>query len=231
MQVKEIYLDLREWEQYAKNNNNVWTLTSEAFKDPLVLKLVYDKSDEKRFQSYVEKCNDVLKILQEKQKDLDEKIQKQQHIIEEISRIRDNENELLRKSEELLFKNKDCYNRILDLEDVENENKTILLNKINKINSYLEENQPKKILRYHGEELINGLDPYYWEIEIPAWKYITIESITIHPQNEFVLNEDQTTYKTIVVEDTYDLAIQLIGSNAIDKPTALVELDILFFQI
>jgi hypothetical protein len=42
MEIKDIYLDLREGPQYAKNQNNVWLLESEMFKDPLKLNIVYD---------------------------------------------------------------------------------------------------------------------------------------------------------------------------------------------
>lgn len=231
MQVKEIYLDLKEGEQYAKKNNNVWTLTSEAFKDPLVLKLVYDDSDKQVFQSYVDKCNETLKIIQDKQKELEEKIKQQQHVIDEISRIRDNENELLWKAKELINNNENLKEKIENVNRISDSKYIELWSKVNKISEYLDKNPQKKIYRYHWEELINWLDPYFWEIEIPSWKYITIESIIIHPQNEYVLNEDQTTYKTIIVDDVYNLAIQLNWSNAINKPTALVELDILFFQI
>ena len=230
MQVKEIYLDLKEGEQYAKRNNNVWTLTSEAFKDPLKIKLVYDNEDKKLLEKYVEDCKNY-KALELKERELDKKIKEQQHIIEEISRIRDNENELLWKAKELISNNKDLKSNVTDLQNVNNENFIILLNKINKIKDEIDKNPQKKIYRYHGEDIINWFDTYYWDIEIPTWKYITIEAYTFHPQNEFVLNEDITLYKTICVEWSYTPATQLMWSNAIDKPTALVELDILFFQV
>lgn len=231
MQVKEIYLDLKEGEQYAKKNNNVWTLTSEAFKDPLKIKLVYDNEDKKLLEKSVLECKNYYEKLESKERELENKIKQQQYLIDEMSRIRDEENKLLWKAKELILSNRSLESNITDLQNVNNENFTILLNKIKETNQYLLDHPQKQIYRYHWEELINWLDPYYWEIEIPSWKYITIESITIHPQNEFVLNEDQTTYKTIIVDDVYNVAIQLQGENAIDKPTALIELDILFFQI
>ena len=45
MQIKEFYLDLREWPQYAKKNWNVWLLESEAFKEPLRFEFSFDLED------------------------------------------------------------------------------------------------------------------------------------------------------------------------------------------
>ena len=45
MQIKQFYLDLREWPQYARNNWNVWLLESEAFKEPLKFEFTFDLDD------------------------------------------------------------------------------------------------------------------------------------------------------------------------------------------
>jgi hypothetical protein len=45
MEVKSIYLDLQKAELNKKGKKSVWKLESEAFKEPLELKIGYDDED------------------------------------------------------------------------------------------------------------------------------------------------------------------------------------------
>ena len=67
MQIKQFYLDLREGPQYAKNNNNVWLLESEAFKEPLKFEFTFDLDDITRLQKIEESCRDYYDLILRKE--------------------------------------------------------------------------------------------------------------------------------------------------------------------
>jgi hypothetical protein len=90
----------------------------------------------------------------------------------------------------------------------------------------------KKIFRYHWSEFISWLDSYYWnDIPVPTWDYYIIEKIHFVNKNEYCVNEDIVEITSQSISEYYNPVIQLKGSNWIDKPNALVEIDILFFQL
>ena len=50
MEVKSVYLDLQEW----KKKGNVWRLESEAFKDPIEIKIWYDNHELAEFKKRID---------------------------------------------------------------------------------------------------------------------------------------------------------------------------------
>ena len=232
MQIKEFYLDLREWPQYAKNNNNVWLLESEAFKEPLKFEFTFDSEDLEKLKKIEEACRDYYDMIIKKESMfnniVDGIIEKEKMIAESYQRLE----EISAKYDLLLKQIKEKENIIKEKELQEN-NKIWDLNKQlklleNKINLPL----PQKIYINKREEFVSWDDPYICSpYKLPSWDYIIIEQYEYEPQNEYVMNSDRIWFKREHIDEEYYPCIQLNWSNAIDKPVSKVRLNVLFFQI
>jgi hypothetical protein len=68
MEVKSIYLDLQKAEPKKKGNKTVWKLESEAFKEPMELKIGYDNHELAEFNR---KYDSLYSAFQSIEKELD----------------------------------------------------------------------------------------------------------------------------------------------------------------
>lgn len=232
MEIKEFYLDLREWPQYAKKQDNVWLLESEMFKEPLKLCVWYDDND-KRELEYVKK--DCLRIREDLEKEYDrvrKLIEEQTKIIEDLKQFKVEEQRIIDWYKEMQDEEKQKRKDLKKTKE-EIDTKTDWLNKkIDELFVLINKKPDRKIFRYHWSEFISWLEPYYWEdICLPTWDYIIIEKKHFDGKNEYCMNQDTVEFNSTSIINNYNPLIQLQGSNAIDKPNALVELDILFFQL
>lgn len=232
MQIKEFYLDLREWPQYAKNNNNVWLLESEAFKEPLKFTFSFDNNDIKSMEKIEESCKDyyesmikreekwnaILESLLDKEKLITEGYQRLEEISEKYDRIID---QIKRKED--LIKEKELE-----------ENKKIweISKEVNLLNKKIDLPEPQKIYSNSWDEFIAWDETYIcYPYKLPAGDYVILEQYEYDPQNEYVLNQDEIQIKELHLEWQYFPMIKLYSENAMDKPVAKVRLNILFFQI
>ena len=232
MQIKQFYLDLREWPQYAKNNNNVWLLESEAFKEPLKFEFTFDLDDIARLKKIEESCRDYYDMILKKEdtfnKIIDWVIEKEKMITDSYKKLE----EISAKYDLLLKQIKEKENIIKEKELQENS-KILELNKQlklleNRINLPL----PQKIYSNKREEFVAWDDTYICSpYKLPGGAYIIIEQYEYEPQNEYVMNTNEIKFREEYIETEFYPSIQLLGSNAIDKPVAKVRLNVLFFQI
>lgn len=232
MQIKEFYLDLREWPQYGKKERNVWLLESEAFKEPLKFKFTFDSEDLEKLQKIENSCrdyydlvlrkekafNDIVDWIYLKQKEIEDKLKQLELIYQKMDEI---SNKLIEKEKTLKKK------------DLEENNKLIeILEKVNNIRKEIDLPKPSKIYSKQWEEFISWDDTYYWsKYDIAPWEYYIIEKFEYEPQNEYVMNKDEVKISKVYIEDWFVPEIQLLWSNAIDKPVAKVKLYVLFFKI
>ena len=68
MEVKSIYLDLQKAEPKKKGQKTVWKLESEAFKEPLELKIGYE---DKELDEFRKKYDGLLKVFHNIEQELD----------------------------------------------------------------------------------------------------------------------------------------------------------------
>lgn len=232
MQIKDFYLDLREWPQYAKKNWNVWLLESEAFKEPLKFEFTFDLEDQKSLKCIEQNCKDyyqsmigreqkwnaILESLLDKEKLITDGYQK----LEEISN----------KYDLLLEQIKEKENLIKEKELQENHKIKEINSKVNRLEEKISLPLPQKIYTNQWEEFVAWDDPYVcYPYKLPGWDYVVIEQYEYEPQNEYVANTDEIQFKQVYIENEYYPCIHLKGENAIDKPVCKVRLNILFFQV
>ena len=232
MQIKDFYLDLREWPQYARKNWNVWLLESEAFKAPLKFEFTFDLEDIAKLKRIEESCRDYYDRILKKESTfnniIDWIIEKEKMIENSYKRLE----EISAKYDLLLKQIKEKENIIKEKELQEN-NKIWELNKQlklleNRINLPL----PQKIYINQWDEFVSWDELYICSpYKLPWWDYVIIEQYEYEPQNEYVMNSDEIQFKWVRIENEYFPCIQLKWSNAIDKPVSKVRLNILFFQI
>lgn len=232
MQIKEFYLDLREWPQYAKNNNNVWLLESEAFKEPLKFTFKLDLNDirsieaiEKSCKEYYEalilreeKWNAILESLLDKEKLITEGYQRLEEISDKYDKIID---QIKRKEDLIKEKELKENHKIGEIQKI-----------VNLLEKKIDLPEPQKIYSNSWDEFIAGDECYIcYPYKLPAGDYVILEQYEYDPKNEYVLNQDEIKINQVHLEWQYFPMIKLYSENAMDKPVAKVRLNILFFQI
>lgn len=232
MQIKEFYLDLREWPQYAKKNNNVWLLESEAFKEPLRFEFTFDTEDLSKLKKSEEVCRDYYNLILRKEETfnniIDGIIEKEKMITNSYQKLE----EISQKYDLLLNQIKEKENLIKEKELKENEKIKEIDKKVNHLEDKINLPLPQKIYSNQWEEFISWDDLYICTpFDLPSGRYIVIEQYEYEPQNEYVRNIDEIKFKEVNIEKEYFPCIQLLWENAIDKPVSKVRLHILFFQI
>lgn len=232
MEIKEFYLDLREGPQYAKKNENIWLLESEMFKEPLKLCVWYDDNDKREIEKIKKDCLDIKESLNKEYEKVYKLIEKQTEVLKDLEALKVEEQRIIDWYKELQQEEKQKRRDIKQSKN-EIEKQTDWMNKkINELFALVNKKPDRKIFRYHGTEFINWLDPYYWEdIILPTWDYCIIEKQHFESKNEYCINEDEIKINSCSIENAYNPVIQLKWINGIDKPNALVEIDILFFQL
>lgn len=232
MEIKEFYLDLREGPQYAKKNENVWLLESEMFKEPLKLCVWYDDNDKREIERIKKDCLEIKESLNKEYEKVYGLIEKQTEVLKDIEALKIEEQRIIDWYKELQQEEKEKRKDIKQSKN-EIEKQTDWMNKkINELFALLNKKPDRKIFRYHWSEFISWLDPYYWEdINLPSWDYVIIEKRHFDWKNEYCINKDTVEFNSTSIINNYNPLIQLQWSNWIDKPNALVEIDILFFQL
>lgn len=233
MQIKEFYLDLKEWPQYGKKNHNVWLLESEAFKEPLRFKFAFDSEDDLKLERIKNSCQDYYDLILKKESTFNEIINKLEDKLRVITISYQKLEEISEKYDKILEQIKEKEKLIKDKELEENNKIKEIKKEVNIIKEKLDLPEPKKIYSKQWEEFIVWDDTYYWApFILQPWEYYIIEKYEYEPQNEYVQNIDEIKIKQMYIKDEgYIPEIQLLWSNAIDKPVSKVKLYVLFFKI
>ena len=234
MEVTNIYLDLKEWPKYATKNKTIWSLESEAFKDPLSLKIEYSDWDKTFFTDQIEALNSLI-IHQDKQIETLNKL-----IIEYKSYIDDYNKALEDKNTEINRINKrykDIIERLTAVDTaIENNQKDIewiqlINNQIREKNNEIEQIIMRRPIVYEDEQFISWLLDYYFKPIELTWKYLIITKSNIIEKNEYVNNENDIVYEIKEIEWIYLPKYQLISTNKLNKPTAKIKLSVLFIPM
>ena len=231
MEVKSIYLDLQKAELNKRGKKSVWKLESEAFKEPLELKIGYDDEDLKLAYREIADIKHEQEILDKKITRLDGDNVNHNLFREEFQNKVNNKqqqiNELRGKIENQNKEISQLYKVIADAKTtIETQSGTILhlQDKLKEIEKKL----TKQPMVYSDKTFISGHESCgLTMIEIPSGEYLVISKYMLCDKNEFVDNEDDIVFSKITVNDNcYIPMYQLYGGTDLDKPCATVYWDL-----
>lgn len=232
MQIKDFFLDLREWPQYAKKQNNLWLLESEAFKEPLHFTFEFDSQDKKELEQTKEECKRWFTLIQEREKERNKILEWLQRKEQEITKGYQRYQELDEKYDNLLRKIKEREEKVNKKISEDNHQIENIHHELKAIRKEISLPQPQKVYTNTWDEFVAWTDVYYgYPFLLPHWDYIILEQYEYEPQNEYVMNQDEIKIMETYIRWKYIPNIQLEASNMIDKPVSKVRLTVLFFQI
>ena len=229
MQVKKIYMDLKEAKPGINQWRDVWVLESEAFKDPITIDIAYDDKDKEFIEaskSVVEnQVKEAWRILQK----IEDKIWAWNEVIEEY---REKLKEKDSKIEDLTKRlEKSGKEKVQLLKEAKKDRDTI-----DKLNEQLE--TVKELLHnvalkttkeprvFNGQTFVswNWISALTW-LKVPDGDYIVSEVLRIVEKNEYVENNDMEVhaYNLHVSDGLFVPEYDLIGTTAIDTPTATID--------
>lgn len=229
MQVKKIYMDLKEAKLEQRQGRDVRVLEEEAFKDPITLEIAYDDKD----RDFIEACKSTVenqtkeawRILQK----IEDRIWWRNQVIEEY---REKLKEKDSKIEDLTKRlEKSGKEKVQLLKEAKKDRDTI-----DKLNEQLE--TVKELLHnvalkttkeprvFSGQTFVswNWISALTW-LKVPDGDYIVSEVLRIIEKNEYVENDDMEihAYNLHVSDGLFVPEYDLIGTTAIDTPTATID--------
>lgn len=237
MEIKEVYLDLKSWPQYAKKNKSVFTLESEAFKDPLKFKFVYDNSELNKFNNDINELRHDIQLIKDDIKSLVGTIKLMNEAIDKQRKRFDNhldEHTSIDTSIQELDQNqKDTEKRIKLLAErigTINSKNDEIVEYINIMNNRISKLKP---MIFELSDFVSWNGVYYFNtLQVPCGDYAVIQTTNILEHNEYVLNRDSTEYYKIHVDEKwYTPSIQLQTETGLDTPTATIQITFLFFPM
>lgn len=236
MEVKSVYLDLQKAELNKRGKKSVWKLESEAFKEPLELKIGYDDEDLKlayreiaNLKATVESCDRRVTHLwydwtrvEEMREEFQNKINNKQNQLNEFR-------EKAKKQDEEINQ---LYKVIASLKTmVETQSGTILsLQDSMKLMKQKLAKQPTVI---HDKAFISWRESTgLWVIELRDGDYLMIAKYKVWEHNEYVVNEDELLFDKIHVEGQHYIPFyKLEWGTELDTPTAEIHYDLIFIPI
>jgi DNA repair exonuclease SbcCD ATPase subunit len=169
MEIKEFYLDLREGPQYAKQNNNIWLLESEMFKDPLKFCVGYDDNDKRELEKIKKDCLEIKESLNKEFEKVYKLIEQQTEVLKDLKTLKIEEQKIIDSYKEMQKEEKEKRKEIKKSKEEISSKNDELGEKIQELFTIVNKKPDKKIFRYHGSEFISGLDSYYWnDISVPT---------------------------------------------------------------
>ena len=233
MEVKSIYLDLQKAEPKKRGNKTVRKLESEAFKEPLELKIGYDDKELDEFKWMVkdlkaelEKKDKEILELQRMDADIDHWLKlTQSEMLKDKENVLNCANLIENQSKEI----SQLYKVIADLKTtIETQSGTIihLQDKVKE----LEKKTTKQPSVFTDKTFISGHESCgLTMIEIPSGEYLLISKYEIWECNEFVTNRNDVVMEKITVNDNcYIPMYKLIGGSELDVPTATIYWTLVF---
>ena len=225
-------MDLIEW----KKSWNVWRLESEAFKDPIEIKIWYENKELAQFNGEIEWIKSELA----KQKDKLNLVAYDQTRVfdmrEEFENKNNNKqqqiNELRWKIEEDKSEIKSLYKVIADLKTtVETLSGTIL--HLQEQTSLIQRKITKQPMVFHDKWFISWRESSgLWMINIPDGDYLMIMNTKVGEHNEYVTNKDELIMEKIKVEGQHYVPFyKLEWGTELDTPTATIYYDLVFIPM
>lgn len=231
MEVKSIYLDLQKAELKKNWKKSVWKLESEAFKEPLELKIGYE---DKELDEFNQKIEDIKSDLKKKDEEIN-KLKKYdlgleewldlhlQSLLDKEKRIQDIEKNIENQNKEI----SQLYKVIADAKTTIETQSGTILHLQDKVKE-LEKKITKQPSVYSDKTFISGHESVgLTMIEIPSGEYLVISKYMLCDKNEYVENMDDIVFSKITVNDNcYIPYYQLYGGTDLDKPCATVYRDL-----
>lgn len=225
-------MDLIEW----KKSWNVWRLESEAFKDPIEIKIWYENKELAQFNGEIEWIKSELA----KQKDKLNLVAYDQTRVFEMREEFENKNnnkqqqinELRWKIEEDKSEIKQLYKVIADLKTTaETLSGTIL--HLQEQTSLIQKKITKQPMVFHDKWFISWRESSgLWMINVPDGDYLMIMNTKVGEHNEYVTNKDELIMEKIKVEGQHYVPFyKLEWGTELDTPTATIYYDLVFIPM
>lgn len=233
MEVKSIYLDLQKAELNKKGKKSVWKLESEAFKEPLELKIGYDDEDLKLAYREIADIKHEQELLDKKIIRLDGDNVNHNLFREEFQNKINNKqeqiNELRLKIENQNKEISQLYKVIADAKTMIETQSGTILHLQDKVKE-LEKKTSKQPMVFKGTTFLSGHERVgLWILDVPSGEYLLIEKYLLLEANEFVTNMDGLKFNKITVADNqYIPMYNLFWWTPLDTPTAKVFRDLIF---
>lgn len=227
MEVKSIYLDLQKAELNKKGKKSVWKLESEAFKEPLELKIGYDDEDLRLAYREIADIKHEQELLDKKITRLDGDNVNHNLFREEFQNKVNNKqqqiNELREKIENQNKEISQLYKVIADAKTTIETLSGTILHLQDKVKE-LEKKVSKQPMVYSDKTFISGHESCgLTTIEIPSGEYLLISKYIIGECNEWVVNQNDIVVEKIIVNDNcYIPMYKLVGWTPLDTPTATI---------
>lgn len=225
-------MDLVEW----KKKGNVWKLESEAFKEPIEIKIWYDNKELAEFNRKYDSLYSAFQSI-EKELDLWNTIQvgDQKKIKELEEYLVHNEVVMAKLNEKIDSQNKEIsslYKVIADLKTtVETLSGTII--HLQEQTSLIQKKITKQPMVFHDKWFISWRESSgLWMINIPDGDYLLIAKYIVWEHNEYVTNQDEILMDTIHVEGQHYIPFyKLEWGTELDTPTATIYYDLVFIPM
>ena len=227
MEVKSIYLDLQKAELNKRGKKSVWKLESEAFKEPLELKIGYEDKELEEFQK---KHDSLYKAFIDIEKELDLwntiQVNHDNKIKELYKLINEHEVMMWKLQTQIDLQNEEIsqlYKVIADAKTTIETQSGTILHLWDRVKE-LEKKATKQPMVYSDKTFISGHESCGLSmIEIPSWEYLLISKYIVWEHNEYVMNDDDIVMEKITVNDNcYVPMYQLVGWTDLDTPTATI---------
>ena len=225
-------MDLIEW----KKSWNVWRLESEAFKDPIEIKIWYDNHDIKEFDSKIEELKHWLELHDRQITHLNGDNVNHNLFREEFQNKVNNKqqqiDELRWKIEEDKSEIKSLYKVIADLKTmVETQSGTII--HLQEEMKLIQKKITKQPTIIHDKWFISWRESSgLWMINIPDGDYLMIMNTKVGEHNEYVINKDELIMEKIHVEGQHYVPFyKLEWGTELDTPTATIYYDLVFIPM
>lgn len=229
MQVKKIYMDLKEASPEQRGGRDVRVLESEAFKDPITLDIVYDDKDREFIEVSKKVIEDQVKEAWRILQKIEDKIWWRNEVIEEY---REKLKEKDKKIEDLTKRlEKSGKEKVQLLKEAKNDrdtwnNANEVVKAIEETIAKLEQKTSKEPRVFSGQTFVswNGASALT-AINVPDGNYIVSEVFRIVEKNEYVENEDMEVhaYNLHVSNNLFTPEYELIWTTKLDTPTATID--------
>lgn len=225
-------MDLIEW----KKSWNVWRLESEAFKDPIEIKIWYENKELAEFKWMV---NDLKAELDKKDKEIANLYHNWTTYFNyskyNDARLEEHEKVMWRLWVKLEEKEKEIsslYKVIADLKTtVETLSGTIL--HLQDEMKLIQKKITKQPMVFHDKWFISWRESSgLWMINVPDGDYLMIAKYVVWEHNEYVTNQDELLMDTIHVEGQHYVPFyKLEWGTELDTPTATIYYDLVFIPM
>jgi chromosome segregation ATPase len=219
----------------GKKKGNKWRLESEAFKQPIEIKIWFENQELAEFNA---RCDWLEKGIKENEKEiwiLKDEFKEQQewliHFWELLEAFHNNLDKAWNKIDEQASEIKSLYKVIADQKTrIETLSGTML--KLQETINEIQKKVTKQPTIIHDKTFISWRESCgLWVFDIQAWDYLMLLKTVVGEHNEYVTNEDGLVIEKINVSWPYIPFYKLEWGTELDTPTATIYYDLVLMPI